>query len=132
MSTITTTLANSDLTEKIREIFAQVTRYPLEILAADASLEEDLGHVLDNVFIVANSYNATYKLAKEALAALKEHYPEYLLPQVIRQCTKFAQASSEGLPIFLADRHSKGAMDIQALIDEVLKRLSAPAAKKSA
>jgi chromosome partitioning protein len=96
------------------------------------SLEEDLGHVLDNVFIVANSYNATYKLAKEALAALKEHYPEYLLPQVIRQCTRFAQASSEGLPIFLADRHSKGAQDIQALIDEVLKRLSAPAAKKSA
>src|SRR5581483_3868431 len=25
------------------------------------SLEEDLGHVLENVFIVANSYNATYK-----------------------------------------------------------------------
>src|SRR5260221_12196621 len=41
------------------------------------SLEEDLGHVLENVFIVVNSYNQTYKLAKEALAALKEHYPEY-------------------------------------------------------
>lgn len=89
------------------------------------SLEEDLGHVLDNVFIVVNSFNQTYKLAKEALAALKEHYPEYLLPQVIRQCTKFAQASSEGRPIFLADRYSKGALDIQGLIDEVLKRLAA-------
>ena len=89
------------------------------------SLEEDLGHVLDNVFIVVNSYNQTYKLAKEALAALKEHYPEYLMPQVIRQCTKFAQASSEGRPLFVADRYSKGALDIQGLIDEVLKRLSA-------
>jgi chromosome partitioning protein len=96
------------------------------------SLEEDLGHVLANVFIVANSFNATYKLAKEALAALKEHYPEYLLPQVIRQCTKFAQASSEGRPIFVADPHSKGAHDIQGLIDEVQRRLAAAPIAKSA
>jgi chromosome partitioning protein len=88
------------------------------------SLEEDLGHVLENVFIVVNSFNQTYKLAKEALEALKEHYPEYLLPQVIRQCTKFAQASSEGRPIFLADRDSKGAQDINVLIGEVLARLT--------
>lgn len=96
------------------------------------SLEEDLGHVLDNVFIVVNSYNNTYKLAKEALSALKQHYPEYLLPQVIRQCTKFAQASSEGKPIFKVDRLSKGAVDIQGLIDEVLKRIeAAPVAAKA-
>ena len=68
------------------------------------SLEEDLSHVLDHVFIVVNSFNQTFKLAKEALEALKKHYPEYLMPQVIRQCTKFAQASSEGLPIFRFDR----------------------------
>lgn len=87
------------------------------------SLEEDLGHVLDHVFIVVNSFNATFKLAKEALEALKEHYPEYLMPQVIRQCTRFAQASSEGMPIFRFDRDSKGAGDVQSLIDEVLQRL---------
>ncbi|MBS1153517.1 MAG: soj, partial [Myxococcaceae bacterium] len=87
------------------------------------SLEEDLSHVLDHVFIVVNSFNNTFKLAKEALEALKKHYPEYLMPQVIRQCTKFAQASSEGRPIFLADRDSKGAQDINVLIAEVLKRL---------
>ena len=89
------------------------------------SLEEDLGHVLDHVFIVVNSFNNTFKLAKEALEALKKHYPEYLMPQVIRQCTKFAQASSEGRPIFLADRDSKGAQDISVLIGEVLARLQA-------
>jgi chromosome partitioning protein len=88
------------------------------------SLEEDLGHVLDQVFIVVNAFNQTFKLAKEALEALRKHYPEYLMPQLIRQCTKFAQASSEGRPIFLADRDSKGAQDIQVLLDEVLKRLA--------
>ncbi len=87
------------------------------------SLEEDLGHVLDHVFIVVNAFNATFKLAKEALEALKQHYPEFLLPQVIRQCTRFAQASSEGQPIFLFDRDSKGAQDVQVLIEQVLSRI---------
>lgn len=91
-------------------------------------LEDDLGHVLDHVFIVANAFNASFKLAKEAVDALKTHYPEYLLPCVIRQCTKFAQASSEGVPVFVKDPDSKGAKDMQALVDEVLKRLSAHAA----
>jgi chromosome partitioning protein len=88
------------------------------------SLEEDLGHILDHVLIVVNAFNQSYKLAREAVEALKEHYPEYLLNQIIRQCTKFAQASSEGRPIFLADRESKGAHDLQELIDEVLSRLT--------
>jgi chromosome partitioning protein len=89
------------------------------------SLEDDLQHVLDHVFIVVNAFNASFKLSKEAVGALKEHYPEYLMPQVIRQCTRFAQASSEGAPIFRFDRYSKGAQDVQALIDEVLTRLLA-------
>ena len=88
------------------------------------SLEEDLAHVLDHVFIVVNAFNATFKLAKEALEALREHYPEYLRPQMVRQCTKFAQASSEGLPVFIAARESKGAQDIQAVIDAVILRLA--------
>ncbi len=93
------------------------------------SLEEDLGHVLDHVFIIVNAYNATYKLAKEAIEALRTHYPEYLLPQLVRQCTKFAQASSEGVPVFLADRECKGAHDIQAIINEVTSRLATKQAK---
>jgi chromosome partitioning protein len=88
------------------------------------SLEEDLEHMLENIFIVINSFNATFKLAKEAVSALEEHYTEYLMPVVVRQCTKFAQASSEGVPIFVADPDSKGAKDIQALLNEVLKRLA--------
>lgn len=88
------------------------------------SLEEDLGHMLANVFIVVNSFNQTFRLAKEALEALHEHYPEYLLPTVVRQCTKFAQASSEGVPVFVADRNCKGAKDIQAMIDTALARIA--------
>jgi chromosome partitioning protein len=88
-------------------------------------LEEDLGHVLDQVYIVVNAFNATFKLAKEAVEALKTHYPEYLLPTIVRQCTKFAQASSEGVPVFIADRECKGAQDLQALINEALSRIMA-------
>jgi len=96
------------------------------------SLEEDLGHVLDHVFIVVNAYNATFKLAKEALEALKQHYPEFLMPQVVRQCTRFAQASSEGKPIFLFDRDSKGASDVQTLINEVTRRITSNAEQPQA
>ncbi len=90
------------------------------------SLEEDLEHVLDHIFIVINAYNATYKIAKEAKEALEKHYPEFLLKQVIRQCTKFAQASSEGIPIFAYDPESKGAQDIQSVLDEVRLRIGEP------
>jgi chromosome partitioning protein len=88
------------------------------------SLEEDLGHVLDHVFIVPNAFNQTFKLAREALDALKKHYPEYMVKTVVRQCTKFAQASSEGMPIFLYDRDSKGACDVQELINEIQTKLA--------
>jgi chromosome partitioning protein len=94
-------------------------------------LEEDLQHVLDHIFIVINAYNATYKIAKEAREALEKHYPEFLLKQVIRQCTKFAQASSEGIPIFAYDAESKGAQDIQAVLDEVQARVGAPVRLKA-
>src|SRR5262249_19130031 len=83
-------------------------------------LEQDLEHVLDRVSIVINAYNPTTRIAREAKEALESHYGEYLARTVIRQCTKFAQASGEGCPIFAFDPSSKGAQDIQALIDEVL------------
>ena len=90
------------------------------------SLEEDLEHVLDHIFIVINAYNATYKIAKEAREALEKHYPEFLLKQVIRQCTKFAQSSSEGIPIFAYDAKSNCAEDIQAVLDEVRTKIGEP------
>ncbi len=96
------------------------------------SMEEDLQHVLDHIFIVMNAYNQTYKIAREARVAYEKHYPEFLLKSAIRQCTKFAQASSEGIPIFGFDWESKGAQDIQAVMDEVFARTAASAEAKSA
>jgi chromosome partitioning protein len=90
-------------------------------------LEQDLSHQLENIFIVVNAYNQTFKIAREALEALRTHYADYLLGSVVRQCTKFAQASSEGCPIFGYDPYSKGATDIDAMQDEVLGRIRAAA-----
>ncbi len=99
------------------------------------SLEEDLQHVLDHIFIVINGFNASFKLAKEAKEALETHYKEFLLRGVVRQCTKFAQASSEGTPIFALDPSSKGAMDIAAMVNELLLAVaqtgSAPSSLRS-
>jgi chromosome partitioning protein len=88
-------------------------------------LEDDLSHQLANIFIVVNAYNQTFKIAREALDALKDHYADYLLASVVRQCTKFAQASSEGTPIFAFDPDSKGAVDLEAVLDEVMERIEA-------
>jgi chromosome partitioning protein len=86
-------------------------------------LEEDLSHQLENIFIVVNAFNQTFKIAREALDALRTHYADYLLDTVVRQCTKFAQASSEGCPIFGYDPDSKGANDIEAVQQEILGRI---------
>src|SRR5512142_319046 len=90
-------------------------------------LEQDLSHQLENIFIVVNAYNQTFKIAREALEALRTHYADYLLESVVRQCTKFAQASSEGCPIFGYDADSKGATDIEAMQTEILGRIRAAA-----
>jgi chromosome partitioning protein len=88
-------------------------------------LEEDLSHQLENIFIVVNAFNQTFKIAREALEALRTHYADYLLDSVVRQCTKFAQASSEGCPIFGYDPDSKGATDIEAVQQEIFGRIRA-------
>jgi len=100
-------------------------------------LEDDLSHQLENIFICVNAYNQTFRIAREAVDALKEHYADYLLGSIVRQCTKFAQASSEGCPIFGYDPDSKGATDIEAMQQEVLDRIRAglasrPGASRSA
>lgn len=90
-------------------------------------LEEDLSHQLEHIFIVVNAFNQTYKIAREAVDALRTHYADYLLDTVVRQCTKFAQASSEGCPIFGYDADSKGAKDINAVQEEIFGRIRAAA-----
>jgi chromosome partitioning protein len=95
-------------------------------------LETDLSHQLENIFIVVNAFNQTFRIAREALDALKTHYGDYLLDGVVRQCTKFAQASSEGCPIFGYDPDSKGASDIDAIQEEILGRIRAASVASAA
>ncbi len=95
-------------------------------------LEDDLSHQLEQILIVVNAYNQTFKIAREALEALRAHYADYLLRSVVRQCTKFAQASSEGCPIFAFDPESKGAVDLEAMLDEVMARIDSTGARAGA
>ena len=87
-----------------------------------AGLEQDLQLVLDQIFVVINHFNPTTRIARQARDALEKHYADFLLETVVRQCTKFAQASSEGIPISAFDPTSKGAQDIESFISEVRKR----------
>ena len=97
-----------------------------------SGLEDDLDHTLQRIFIVLNQYNPTTRIAREAKGALESHYPEFLLKTIVRQCTKFAQASSEGLPICAFNPKSKGAKDTNSLINEVMRAPIAGAQEKSA
>lgn len=94
-------------------------------------LEEDLGHTLQRILILLNQYNPTTRIAREAKRALETHYPEFLARTVVRQCTQFAQASSEGLPVSAYAPRCKGAHDVEALVTE-MTRIAVDAREKSA
>jgi enoyl-[acyl-carrier protein] reductase III len=81
--TSVTTPGKSALTTEVRDIFAQLTRYPIEILTPGASLEEDLG--IDSV-----------KLG-EVFAVLRERYglPEDLA--IPRENLRTIEGISEAL-----------------------------------
>jgi chromosome partitioning protein len=83
-------------------------------------LEDDLDHTLERIMIVLNQYNPTTRIAREAKDALEKHYPEFMSKTIVRQCTQFAQASSDGLPVNAFAPTSRGAKDINALIEEMM------------
>lgn len=95
-------------------------------------LEEDLGHSLERILILLNQYNPTTRIAREAKRALETHYPEFLARTVVRQCTQFAQASSEGLPVSAYAPRCKGAHDVEALVTEMTRTAVDSAREKSA
>jgi chromosome partitioning protein len=95
-------------------------------------LEDDLNHRLQRIQIIINQYNPTTKIAREAKAALESHYREFLSEAVVRQCTQFAQASSEGLPVNAFAPSCKGAKDIDALIGQLMSARFERAMEKSA
>ena len=95
-------------------------------------IEDDLNHTLQRILIIINHYNPTTRIAREARSALESHYREYLSETIVRQCTQFARASSEGLPVSAYAPSSRGAKDVDALIAEVLSARFERAMERSA
>src|SRR5580658_3839842 len=82
-----TTAVKSSFTDTVRGIFADITRYPLEILEPDASLEEDLG--IDSV-----------KLG-EVFAVLRERYKLSDQPAIPREQLRTIGLISQALEEYL-------------------------------
>ena len=111
-------LASNDLIIPVLADF--LSYHGLKILFETLStVEEDFSFVFENIFIFLNRYNESHRICKRSKKALETHYEKYLLETVIRQDTKIAEATSQGTPIFLFAQSSKGAEDIQSLIDEI-------------
>jgi chromosome partitioning protein len=115
-------LASNDLIIPVLADF--LSYHGLKILFETLStIEEDFSFVFENIFIFLNRYNESHRICRRSKKALETHYSKYLLQTVIRQDTTIAEATSQGTPIFLYAQSSKGAVDIQSLIDEVFTKL---------
>ena len=113
-------LASNDLLIPVLADF--LSYHGLKILFETLStIEEDFSFVFENIFIFLNRYNESHRICRRSKTALETHYGQYLLQTVIRQDTKIAEATSRGTPIFLFAQSSKGATDVQDLIEEVFK-----------
>jgi len=111
-------LASNDLLIPVLADF--LSYHGLKILFETLStIEEDFSFVFENIFIFLNRYNESHRICRRSKKALETHYKKYLINTVIRQDTKIAEATSQGTPIFLFARSSKGAEDIQNLIGEI-------------
>ncbi len=86
-----------------------------------STIEEDFSFVFENIFIFLNRYNESHRICRRSKQALQTHYEKYLLDTVVRQDTKIAEATSQGTPVFLFSPSSKGASDVQSLIDEIFQ-----------
>ncbi len=113
-------LASNDLLIPVLADF--LSYHGLKILFETLStIEEDFSFVFENIFIFLNRYNESHRICRRSKKALETHYDQYLLDTVIRQDTKIAEATSRGTPIFLFAQSSKGASDIQDLIEEIFE-----------
>jgi chromosome partitioning protein len=113
-------LASNDLLIPVLADF--LSYHGLKILFETLStIEEDFSFVFENIFIFLNRYNESHRICRRSKTALETHYNQYLLQTVIRQDTKIAEATSRGTPIFLSAQSSKGAADIQDLIEEIFQ-----------
>jgi len=113
-------LASNDLLIPVLADF--LSYHGLKILFETlATIEEDFSFVFEHIYIVLNRYNDSHRICRLSKKALEQHYSKYLMKTMIRQDTTVAEATSQGTPIFLFAQSSKGATDIQSLINEVFE-----------
>ncbi len=118
-------LASNDLLIPVLADF--LSYHGLKILFETLStIEEDFSFAFENIFIFLNRYNESHRICRRSKKALETHYGQYMLTTLIRQDTKIAEATSQGRPIFLFSQSSKGAADVQDLIDEIFQLKGVP------
>lgn len=84
-----------------------------------APLKDDFSFTFSHIYVILNKYNASRNICLRSKEALERYYSDYLVKTIVRQDTKIAEAASHGVPIFQYAPSSKGAKDIQSLINEV-------------
>ncbi|HPY75611.1 MAG: AAA family ATPase [Planctomycetes bacterium] len=77
--------------------------------------------LLDNIHIFINQYKSNETMSRENRRALEEHYSQYLCETIIPYNTKITQATASGQPITQYAKNSPGAIQIRALVDEILQ-----------
>ncbi len=125
-----TTPATDTLIQEIRDTFAQVTRYPLEILTPSASLEEDLGIdsvKLGEVFAVLRErYNLPENIPiprekLRSIGGISEALGEHLHAAAPAPAAAPADMRQEVLSVFASvTRYPLEVLDVNASLEEDL------------
>jgi len=80
---------------------------------------ERLGNKMKRRYLLT-MYDSRTKLSKEVAEQVKEHFKEDVFKAVIPRNVKLAEAPSYGIPIYLYDPHSSGAVAYEQLASEVI------------
>jgi chromosome partitioning protein len=73
-----------------------------------------------NVKVLASMYDIRTKMAREILSELRTHFGDKMFKTVVNFNTKLKEAASFGQPIGEYDAASKGHLDFQNLVKEIL------------
>jgi chromosome partitioning protein len=75
-----------------------------------------------NVKVLASMYDIRTKMAREILSELRTHFGDKMFKTVVNFNTKLKEAASFGQPIGEYDTASKGHLDFQNLVKEILQQ----------
>ena len=84
-----------------------------------ADMETDLSHRMDGIHILINRYNPSHNICVRSRDAIRQHYSDYVLDTVVRQNTTLSDATANQETIFQHAPFSRGAKDIDQLIEEI-------------